>query len=76
MDPFDLNTLVEYGFPNPDYFNFDERFPDLWQLWRPKLFGWRVWRNHHGNPGGPAAGRCLRSGILRARPGCPDILRP
>src|SRR3954452_4794908 len=24
MEPFDLNTLVEYGFPNPDYFNFDD----------------------------------------------------
>ena len=25
MDPFDLNTLlVQYGFPNPDYFNFDD----------------------------------------------------
>ena len=23
MEPFDLNTLVEYGFPNPDYFNFE-----------------------------------------------------
>ncbi len=49
MFTFDFDSLVGYGFPNPDYFDFSGDTLIYGNYGGGKLFGRRDWRNHHTN---------------------------